>query len=195
MKPLYLTSKTENQYLPDAEMPSLPSGERKEKNIILTPVKCFERMIRKNTRCHSCFYPSISTSTVVKFKRVAYTLVRTTTRNGSFVPENLSHKFNRSEPIRITHMYRGPNASRHIANIELIQGMLAEAFPSPKYYFQSINSSDDNRGYAEQIKIAAQAQVNKTLLINIIRVTVMIALSNNNSNQLIDNYNYYYSII
>ena len=76
MKPLYLTSKTDNNYLPDKDMPTWPSGERKEKNIILSPVKCFERMIRKNTRCHSCFYPSIATATIVKFKNVAYTLVR-----------------------------------------------------------------------------------------------------------------------
>ena len=76
MKSLYLTSKTDNYYLSDKDMSMWPSGERKEKNIILSPVKCFERMIRKNTRCHSCFYPSIATETIVKFKKVAYTLVR-----------------------------------------------------------------------------------------------------------------------
>jgi len=172
MKPLYVTSHTLNNYLDDRDMPLLPNGERKEKNIILSPVKCFERMIRKNTRCHGCFYPSISIDAIVKFKKVAYSLVRlpittTTTTTNSISssptsmppPAPLLHSFNKSLPISITHAYRGPLASRHIANIEFIQNLLFAAFPSPNYSFQSINSSNDQRGYADQIKIVAESQI------------------------------------
>lgn len=161
-----------NQYLDDGDMPKLPNGERKEKNIILSPVKCFERIIRKNTRCHGCFYPSLSIAAVIRFKQMAYELVRVsptavTSTSSSIsaapttlpVPAPLPHFFNRSEPISITHAYRGPLASRHIANLELIQSLLSIAFPPPKFVFQSINSSNDMRGYAEQIKMVAESQV------------------------------------
>mmetsp|Transcript_12829 Transcript_12829/g.19273 ORF Transcript_12829/g.19273 Transcript_12829/m.19273 type:complete len:436 (+) Transcript_12829:1-1308(+) len=172
MKPLYVTSHTLNNYLDDRDMPLLSNGERKEKNIILTPVKCFERMIRKNTRCHGCFYPSISIDAVIKFKKVAYSLVRipsavpisSSSSSSSSpttmpLPAPLLHSFNKSLPISITHAYRGPFASRHIANIEFIQNLLYQAFPSPKYSFQSINSSNDQRGYAEQIQMVAESQI------------------------------------
>ena len=52
----------------------------------------------------------------------------------------LPHSFNRSEPITVTHMYRGPSASRHIVNIELIQGMLREAFPAPRLGYTVVDS-------------------------------------------------------
>lgn len=144
MKPLYLNS-TAPEYYAD------PNENEKHPNIILTHQKCFERVIRRNTGCHTCFYPSVSASAVTKFKETAYKLVKTS-------PSPI-HQFDTSVPIEILHAYRGPMASRHIDNILHMQDLLLSFFPSPKYKLRSINTSNNTRWFYDQIDMVARAHV------------------------------------
>lgn len=143
-KPIYVGSSDPDGYTDPAPELRLP-------DLKVSNEKCFERVIRKNTQCHTCFYPSLSVSAVVKFKEVAYSTVRK-------VPA-LTHHFSANNPITILHTYRGPKASRHMLNFNLMQTMLLEAFPTPKYNFITITSSDDRRSFHEQIQMVAEAQV------------------------------------
>lgn len=144
MKPLYLNS-TAHEYYAD------PPDAEKHPHISLTPTKCFERVIRKNTGCHSCFYPSLSASAVNKFKETAYKLVKR--------PTPPPHHFDMSAPIVILHAYRGPMASRHIENIVPTQRWLEAQFPAPKYILKSVNTSDNTRWFYDQIEMVATAHV------------------------------------
>ena len=144
-KPLYVTSAKPDDY---ADVPP----EKRAKDIHLHPHMCMERCIRNLMRCIHCFYPSLSADAVQKFKKVAYSLVKRD-------PPLLHHFESSNKPYVVTLAHRGLSASRHIANVPFMQHLLEQAFAGPKYEFRIVDTTNDRRGYAEQIKIVAESNV------------------------------------
>lgn len=152
MKPIYLSSKVVNNEI------TVPL-ERRHPSFHLRPVTCMERVIRNPMRCTSCFHNTISPSAARRFKEVAYTLVRPENIFEAELKGPLVHHFVRSDPVVVTLAHRGASASRHIDNIPFLVGYLKHALPPPQYDFRVFDTTNFTRGYAEQIRVVAQAQI------------------------------------
>eukprot|EP01038_Epipyxis_sp_PR26KG_P004564 gene4564-6436_t len=115
---------------------------------------CFERLIRRY--CSSCFYESISSSAIRKFKKLSYQLVPRKPK--------LRLYFIAGEPLIITFAYRSGTASRRIGNIELLQNYLYSTFENNNSFI--IRSFDttlmyNTKGfsYKQQIRLVAESHI------------------------------------
>eukprot|EP01038_Epipyxis_sp_PR26KG_P014856 gene14856-19967_t len=147
MKPIYIGSEAPDDYVyPNTTHP----------NIVLGKKMCFERLLRRNVRCHGCFYPSLSFEVIHKFKHVAYKLASTKT-------EILTHHFVKNAPIVISFVHRGLSASRHMNNVPTMTALLQKEFiekqHNNKFILHVIDSTNATRGYAEQIRIVARSNI------------------------------------
>ncbi len=153
MKPLYVTSRDPDGYL-------TPPKDKVHRNIFLSSAKCFEKLVRRNTRCMTCFYPGISADAVQKFKATAYTMLPKTADN-----RPTPSYFERDAPIVISHVYRadfnGQGVRRRIDNIGFMRDQLLAAFgqDKTKYRLNFINSSNYSRGFVEQMHLVATSHI------------------------------------
>jgi hypothetical protein len=152
MKPMYLSSKAVNNEI------TVPL-ERRHPSFHLKSATCMERVIRNPMRCTSCFHNSVSPSAAARFKQVAYTLVRPENIWEAELKEPLQHHFSKSGPMVITVAHRGLSASRHIANLPYMVQLLREQLRAPQYDVRVFDTTNMTRGYAEQIRVVAQAQI------------------------------------
>lgn len=152
MKPLYLSSKVHNNEY------TVPI-ERRHPSFHLKPVTCMERVIRNPMRCTGCFHNTVSPSAAARFKEVAYTLVTKDNIHEVSHVSPLVHHFRKSAPMVVTLAHRGVSATRHIQNLHFMIDILKESFKSPIYEFRVVDTTNITRGYAEQIRMVADAQV------------------------------------
>ena len=152
MKPLYLSSKVIDNEI------TVPL-ERRHPSFHLKSITCMERVIRNPMRCTSCFHNSLSSSAVIKFKQVAYNLIKAENIHETKYTSPLIHYFKKDAPIAVTLAHRGVTASRHIANLPYLISQLQQSFLAPEYVFNVFDTTNMTRGYAEQLNIVAQSQV------------------------------------
>lgn len=115
--------------------------------IRLEPLMCFDTVMRSGKRHQYGAIPSVSISAVQKFKAVAYRMI------------NTSIMLSDRPPFRILFSHRGQKASRHIANLDQFNAMLAAAFPPPNYIIQTLNNSLDTLTWRDQMTAVATAHV------------------------------------
>lgn len=129
-----------------------------EEIFFLQNIKAFERIFKRN--CNGCFQNGISESTVKRFKAAAYNLTR---RYDDVSPATLSKApklhFPQSGPIVVTLAHRSMAATRSINNIDLLINTLRHTLRPPVFDFRVYNTSNNTRGYAEQMEVAMHTQV------------------------------------
>jgi hypothetical protein len=179
MQPVYVGSANPSGYI------TVPA-ERMERGFGMKSGTCLQRVIRNPARCQHCFHNSISSSAVVKFKEVAYSMIvpadisRSTkkwlpvnfhnetasiqsTGGGNGNPPKVVPKlpsfFPRGGPIVVTLAHRGVSASRHLDNIPLLVKVLQQHLTEPMFEFRVVDTTDSNRGFQEQIRFVAESQV------------------------------------
>jgi hypothetical protein len=167
LNPMYL-----DPYAPDGEAPKPKTHENGfqlnscyESQFILSPVKCGRGFFTRNS--NRGFWNSISAATVKKFKEAAYNLTveqypervalwRKEGRDMGTVPPL---HFTKDAPIVVTLARRAEPVARRFHNITQLRTILKKFLPKPQFHFREYISSNDSRGYAEQIRIAAESQV------------------------------------
>lgn len=112
--------------------------------------QCFEKVFRR-VDTHFGEINVLGPTAVQKFKAAAYALIKE--------PPLLTTYFDLDEPFRITFSYRGPQASRHIENLDEFIGQLKSTFPAPKYALRIFNNSDPHNDYKMQMRAVAEANV------------------------------------
>jgi hypothetical protein len=148
MKPLYLTSNSEQSNISSMLDPDM--------NIVLNDEMCFEKLLRRGEE----IYPAVSSNVADRFRDAAYKLFK----------KNEDIKID--VPIKITYAYRDKNAKRHIGNVDYLVRKLEDEFSnhindkfdnnsshSKKVSICSINTSNNSRGYAEQISFVSEADI------------------------------------
>jgi len=143
--PMYFSNETEDNFY-DSHI----TDPEKKKSIELHGMMCFEKQIgRKNLKFGAI--PTLSPRAVQNFKQVAYRMAR---KDGS-----LTTYFQRGPPYRILFSYRGPQASRHIENLDEFIGSLQKTFPAPDYVLRLMNNSDPTLTYKDQLGAVAESHV------------------------------------
>lgn len=145
VSPLFFSTKTKDKYFTD----NITDPTRKAP-ILLGKYMCFERLL-KRTNLKYGFIPTVSASSARRFKEVAYGMVDT-------APPLRTH-FDPDPPFRILLSYRGPSASRHIANLDEFTATLRRAFGPPIYLLRLLNNSDPSLDYQTQLQAVAESHV------------------------------------
>ena len=129
-----------------------------EKIFLMQPVKAVERLFKRN--CNGCFENAISADTVARFKTAARNLTKDYDDNS---PEALAalptSYFKENAPIHVTLAHRGSKATRQINNLQLLIDTLQHTLRPPAFELHIYNTSNNTRGYAEQMKVAMQTQI------------------------------------
>lgn len=122
--------------------------EFRDTKIHLHNWKCGERYIRR--KCYQCYHKGISISAVVKFKKAAYKLVKTS-------PPLVSY-FNANEPIVVTLCYRA-KGQRHIRNIDVLIKLLNDNLSKSLYTFNHYDTSNNTILYQTQIDWVGRSHI------------------------------------
>ena len=126
-----------------------------EEVFFLQNIKAFERIFKRN--CNGCFENGISEDTVRRFKNAAYNLTRDYGREAP--TDAPKHFFSENGPIVVTLAHRGPTATRSINNLDLLVKTLRHTLRAPVFDFRVYNTTNNTRGYAEQMKVAMDTQI------------------------------------
>jgi hypothetical protein len=129
-----------------------------EEVFFLQSVKAFEKIFKRN--CNGCFANGISEKTVKKFKNAAYKLTLPFDGGESGASGKApSQHFTADAPIVVTLAHRGPGATRSINNIEFLIDTLRHLLRPPVFDFRVYMTSNNTRGYAEQMVVAMESQI------------------------------------
>jgi hypothetical protein len=141
--PMYFSAVTEDNYY------NMTDPIRKVP-IQLNSIMCFEKVFRR-TDTNFGAKNVLGPTAVEKFRESAYKLITK--------PPLLRTKFVRDAPFRILLSYRGPQASRHIENIDILISLLHKNFPLPSYEVHTLNNSNPQLDYKTQLRAVAEAHV------------------------------------
>ena len=129
-----------------------------EKIFLMQPVKAVERIFKRN--CNGCFENAISADTVERFKTAARKLTKEYDDNSAETLAAMPTSYFKTDaPIRVTLAHRGTKATRQINNIQLLIDTLQHTLRPPVFDLQIYNTSNNTRGYAEQMKVAMHTQI------------------------------------
>ncbi|KAJ1422985.1 hypothetical protein B484DRAFT_452088 [Ochromonadaceae sp. CCMP2298] len=162
--PLYFSLESED-YFDSTRMHTKPSSTP----ILLHNWMVFERLVRRS-ELHYGSIGAVSAEAVQLFKKAAYSLIRpqpqephiTTQPQPPQAPQTslpLRTYFEAEGPFKILISYRGPQATRHMANMELLVGKLQRALPPPLYALRLLNSSDPLLTFQTQLQAVAESHV------------------------------------
>lgn len=144
VKPFYFSTSTQEVYYQKRE------GAEDPPHITLQHTMCTQRNLQR-TNLNYGETPTVGAKAVKKFKEVAYKLARR--------DPPLPTYFDSNPPYTVLVSYRGPQASRHTANIfELIEN-LKQVFPAPDFNIKCLNNSDSQLDFRAQILAVAEAHV------------------------------------
>ena len=147
VEPLYFSVHSPNYYNETAkeQLKSIHAPQ-----IQLKKLMCFQKVFRRSGLRNYGATPTVSAWAVQRFKKTVYNMLR---------PPLLEHfTATREGPFRILLGYRGPQATRSIANIDEFIGTLSAAFPPPMYSFSALNTSRVLT-FAEQARAVGEAHV------------------------------------
>jgi hypothetical protein len=129
------------------------AGGGKAPAILLKNQMCFERVVRRADTDYGNT-PTVSASAVQQFKKTAFAMVGRLEGAGP-IPTH----FSPGPPYRLLLSYRGPLASRHIANLQEFASELRAQFPAPLFELQLMNNSDPQLSFQAQLRAVAEAHI------------------------------------
>ncbi|KAJ1408398.1 hypothetical protein B484DRAFT_403547 [Ochromonadaceae sp. CCMP2298] len=145
--PLYFSLESED-YFDSTRMHTKPSSTP----ILLHNWMVFERLVRRS-ELHYGSIGAVSAEAVQLFKKAAYSLIRPQPQEPQITTQPQPPQDPQTSlPLR-------PQATRHMANMELLVGKLQRALPPPLYVLRLLNSSDPLLTFQPQLQAVAESHV------------------------------------
>lgn len=141
---LYLT-------LNDTRLNSPTGIEHEPPFIILTGVKCVERVFMRN--CHSCFLYSVNRTVAEINKKKAYEMLPST------LLEAYDNGYSGKGPLVVTLAYRGSYSKRSMENVDLLIDALKRELLPPKFTFRMKNTANMSLTFMDQLEIVGSSNI------------------------------------